>query len=286
MLVLVVGHVVIGYQRFSGIDPGFETADLTLFVIHPGRDGFAPAQLTAMLEELPERLGALPEVRTATLADRMPLGTVHDWGALADVRVSVPAEGDPDQRVSHMVARDSVGVNYFATLGIPVARGRGFTARDFAGDPSAPARGVETLVVVNQTGARRMFEDGVAIGRPLRTDDQQSYVVVGVVPDVRSAFTTDVLPTVFVPIRTESLGWSWTEGTTVMVRGAPGRDAMPAVRRELSRVYPGLTIFDGRTMDEHLDRFDRVVRYNVRQFGVLGVFGLALGAIGLVLCHQ
>ena len=128
---------------------------------------------------------------------------------------------------------------------------------------------------------RRLFEDDVAIGQPLRTDDQHSYVVVGVVPDVRSAFATDVVPTIFAPIRSESLGWSWTEGTTVLVRGAPGHDAMPAVRRELSRTYPGLTIFDVRTMDEHIGRFELAIRYNVRQFGVLGLFGLALGVIGL-----
>ena len=281
MLVLVVGCLVIGYQRYSGIDPGFETADLNLFVIYPGRDGFTPEQLTAMQEELPERLGALPEVRTVTLADRVPLGAVHEWGAPADVRVSFPAESDADQRAPQMVARDYVGLNYFATLGIPVARGRAFTARDIARDSAAPERRTDTPVIVNETGARRLFQGEVAIGQPLRTDDQQSYVVVGVVPDVRSAFATDVVPTVFAPIRSERLGWSWTEGTTVMVRGASGHDAMPAVRRELSRTYPGLTIFDVRTMDEHIGRFEHAIRYNVRQFGVLGLFGLALGAIGL-----
>ena len=181
-----------------------------------------------------------------------------------------------------MVARDYVSVNYFATLGIPVVRGRALTGRDIAGDSSTPGRGTETPVILNQTGARRIFEDGVVIGRPLRTDDQQSYVVVGVVPDVRSAFlTADAVPTVFVPIRPESLGWSWTEGTTVMVRGVSGGDAMAPVRRELSRVHPDLTLFDVRTMDEHLARFDRIIRFNLRQFGVLGFFGLALGAIGL-----
>ena len=281
MLVLVVGCLVVGYQRYSGIDPGFETADLSLFAIYPGRDGFAPAQLTAMLEELPERLGTLPEVRTVTLADRVPLGAVHEWGASAAVGVSPTAEGDADQLASRMVARDYVGVNYFATLGIPVARGRAFAARDFGRESAGPRHRTATPIIVNETGARRLFGDDVAIGQPLRTDDQQSYVVVGVVPDVRAAFVTDVVPTVFVPIRSESLGWSWTEGTTVMVRAVPCRDAMPAVRRELARTYPGLTIFDVRTMDEHIGRFEHAIRYNVRHFGVLGLFGLALGAIGL-----
>lgn len=282
MLVLVVGYLVIGYQRFSSIEPGFETADLTLFVIHPGRDGFAPGQLAAMLEELPERLRALPEVRAATLADRVPLGAVLGGRASADLRVFVPADGDAGQRVSVAVAQDYVGVNYFATLGVPVTRGRSFTAHDIADDPGGPTRASEIPAIVNQAGARRLFGDGLAIGRPLRADNQPGYLVVGVVPDVRSTFlTADAVPTMFLPIRPENVGGSWTEGTTVMVRGVPGRDAMAAVRRELTRVYPGLTLFDVRTMDEHLARFDGVIRFNLQHFAVLGFFGLALGAIGL-----
>ena len=280
-LVLVVGYLVIGYQRWSGVDPGFDTDDLTLFVIYPGRDGFTPAQLAAMLRELPERLGALPEVRHATLADRMPLGAVDGGSALANVRVTVPTEGDHGEQVSGLVARDHVGVNYFATLGVPVARGRAFTARDISGGSLVTGRRDETPVVVNQTGSRQLFGDADAVGRTLRTDDGQRYVVVGVVPDVRSAFRTEVLPTVFAPIRPWSLAWSWTEGTTVMVRRELGRDAMAAVRRELLDVYPDLTIFDVLTMDEHMERFDSVLRYNARQFEVLGLFGLALGATGL-----
>ena len=180
-----------------------------------------------------------------------------------------------------MVAWEHVGVNYFATLGVPVARGRTFTARDVASGSWATSRGAETPVVVNQKGARRLFEDVDVVGRTLRTDDGQRHVVVGVVQDVRSGFRTEVLPTVFAPIRPRSLAWSWTEGTTVMVRGEPGREAMAAARRELLHVYPDLTIFDVLTMDERIERFDSVLRYNARQFGVLGLFGLALGATGL-----
>ena len=280
-LVVVVGYLVIGYQRWSGIEPGFAADDLTLFVIYPGRDGFAPEQLAVMLQELPERLGSLPEVRRATLADRMPLGAATGGLVLADVRVTVFGEGGVGDRVSEMVAREHVGTSYFATLGVPVTRGRTFTTRDIAGGSMAASRGAETPVVVNQTGARRLFDDADVVGRALRTDDGQRYFVVGVVQDFRPGFRTEVLPTVFAPIRPRSLAWSWTEGTTVMVRGEPGSEAMAAARRELLHVYPDLTIFDVLTMDEHIERFDSVLRFNARQVGVLGLFGLALGATGL-----
>ncbi|MCY4029947.1 MAG: permease prefix domain 1-containing protein [Acidobacteria bacterium] len=102
-LVVVIGYLVIGDQRWSGIDPGFATDDLALFVIYPGRDGSTPEQLAVMLQDLPERLGSLPEVRHATLADRMPLGAANGGLALADVRATGLGEGGIGDRVSEMV---------------------------------------------------------------------------------------------------------------------------------------------------------------------------------------
>ena len=62
----------VGYQRLSGIDPGFDTAGLTLFAIDPGRDGYTPAQSAALLDELPDLLAALPEAAVRRRWPSMP----------------------------------------------------------------------------------------------------------------------------------------------------------------------------------------------------------------------
>ena len=67
----------------------------------------------------------------------------------------------------------------------------------------------------------------------------------------------------------------------MLVRGTSDRGAMAAVRDELRRTDPRLTIFDARTMDEHLERFERSIRIAVSPLAGLALFGLVLATIGL-----
>ena len=284
MLLLTIGQLAAGYQRFSGIDAGFGTADLTLFALDPGRDGYSPAQSAALLDELPGQLAALPAVRSAALAERAPVGTAVGPGGASDVRVWTSTASADAPRTYHSIALEHVGVRYFETLGVPVVRGRAFTERNLAAAGlGEDARVAETAVVINQTAEQQIFGRGGAIGRRLRTDDDGGgYVVVGVVPDIRPAFlAAAAVATAFAPISAAGLGRASSPETTVLVRGMSGGGAMAAVRGDLTRTHPRLTIFDARTMDEHLERFERLIRINVGQLAGLSLFGLVLAAIGL-----
>ena len=282
MLLLTIGQLAVGYQRFAGLDPGFDTAGLTLFVVDPGRDGYTPAQSAALLDGLSDQLSALPEVRSAALAERAPLGL----GVASNVRVSASAStaAADAARAYHSIALERVGVGYFETLGISLVRGRAFIGRDLAaGGPGGDARAAETAVVISRTAERQIFGSGGAIGRRLRADDDGgSYVVVGVVPDVGADFlATGTAARAFAPISAAGLGRASGPGATVLVGGMSDGGAMAAVRRELTRTHPRLTIFDARTMDEHLEWFERTIRVGVGLYAGLSLFGLVLATIGL-----
>lgn len=279
MLLLVVGYLVIGFQRFSGIDPGFDTAELTMFEIDPARDGYSPTQAAEMIEDIPERLDALGAVAAAAVASRAPLGDVFGSAAgRSGFRVSTAAvAGGPS--VEESVARQRVGAGYFAALGIPVVRGREFAERDRE-RPEANET-TPTPAVVNRTLARRLFGGDGAVGQPLRSADRR-YVVVGVAQDSRSSFLdADPAPTMFLPFPETRPGGDPPAAATVLVRGVAGLDSIDAARRELARFHPDLTLFNVRTVDEHLERFDRMIWFNSGQFGGLGLFGLVLASIGL-----
>ena len=282
MLLLVVGYLVIGFQRFSGVDPGFDTAHLTMFEIDPARDGYSPPQAAEMLEEIPERLGALGAVAAAAVAGRAPLGDVFGSAAgRSGFRVSTAASAAGAPPVEESVARRRVGAGYFATLGIPVVRGREFAKRDQ--ERSEASETTPTPAVVNRTLARRLFGgDGPGpVGQPLRSADRR-YVVVGVAQDSRSSFLdADPAPTMFLPFPETRPGGGPPRAATVLVRGVAGLNSIDAARRELARFHPDLTLFNVRTVNEHLERFDRMIWFNSGQFGGLGLFGLALASIGL-----
>ena len=282
MLLLVVGYLVIGFQRFSGVDPGFDTAHLTMFEIDPARDGYSPPQAAEMLEEIPERLGALGAVAAAAVAGRAPLGDVFGSAAgRSGFRVSTAASAAGAPPVEESVARRRVGAGYFATLGIPVVRGREFAKRDQ--ERSEASETTPTPAVVNRTLARRLFGgDGPGpVGQPLRSAGRR-YVVVGVAQDSRSSFLdADPAPTMFLPFPETRPGGGPPRAATVLVRGVAGLNSIDAARRELARFHPDLTLFNVRTVNEHLERFDRMIWFNSGQFGGLGLFGLALASIGL-----
>ena len=282
MLLLVVGYLVIGFQRFSGVDPGFDTAHLTMFEIDPARDGYSPPQAAEMLEEIPERLGALGAVAAAAVAGRAPLGDVFGSAAgRSGFRVSTAASAAGASPVEESVARRRVGAGYFATLGIPVVRGREFAKRDQ--ERSEASETTPTPAIVNRTLARRLFGgDGPGpVGQPLRSADRR-YVVVGVAQDSRSSFLdADPAPTMFLPFPETRPGGGPPRAATVLVRGVAGLNSIDAARRELARFHPDLTLFNVRTVNEHLERFDRMIWFNSGQFGGLGLFGLALASIGL-----
>lgn len=54
---------------------------------------------------------------------------------------------------------------------------------------------------------------------------------------------------------------------------------MTSVRGELRRTHPRLTIFDARTVDEYLERFERMAWITVGELAGLSLFGLVLATI-------
>ena len=61
----------------------------------------------------------------------------------------------------------------------------------------------------------------------------------------------------------------------------PGRDAVSAVRRQLGLLFADLTLFNVRTMDEHINQLISTILFVFIIEGGVGVFGLILAAIGL-----
>jgi ABC-type antimicrobial peptide transport system permease subunit len=134
--------------------------------------------------------------------------------------------------------------------------------------------------VLNQTAARELFGDNEPIGARIR-QGEKTYAVIGVTQDVKSGFMmANPVPTVFLPLSTDTLSHS-SRATTVLIRGTPGRDSMSALRTELDSIDFALTIFDARTMDEHLGRFNEMIQWSSVINGGIGVFGLILSSIGL-----
>jgi putative ABC transport system permease protein len=107
---------------------------------------------------LMERLRAEPGVRSAALTQNPPLGL----GSFASLAFVPEGFVMPRDRESFITPMDTVDEGYFATMGVPLLRGRAFETTDTAEAPR--------VAIVNERLARHYWPNGDAVGRRIRLD--------------------------------------------------------------------------------------------------------------------
>jgi predicted permease len=272
VIVLVCGGLFVrSLGQMATLDLGFESDRVLLASVDPGLNGYSEARAQALVEQLVERVQALPGVEAAAVATYVPLDT--NLGVVEVQRadeVSLP----PGEAQLIQAGRNRVHRDYFATLGIRPLRGRLFTRADT--EQSAP------VVVINETMARRLWPDQEALGRHLVVaGDGVPREVVGVVKDGRYFMLGEQNRAyLYAPI-TQMYGGPLA--LHVRSRGDPATLSSP-VRQVLLAMDENLPIFNVRTMEEHLRTsvFGFMpLRLGASLAGVQGLLGLFLAVLGI-----
>ena len=267
VLLCATGLFLRSLQSASGMDIGFRSRGILTMSVDPRVHGYTAARTTQFLTELRQRVAALPSVTSVACTDVVPL-------SLGGRRDEFHVEGRPD------AAGPGPGVDlymvtpgYFETLGIPRLAGR-----DFANETAAGP----TVAVVNEAFAERLFKNENAIGRRV-TGGGVTYEIVGVVKNIKSRTLGEELRPVLFRSLAQSIGGDPSFlGYSLLVRSAGSPAALaPAVRREIHSLDPTLAIFNAETMEEHLRDALFLPRLAGTLFGIFGVVGLLLAAVGL-----
>jgi len=176
-------------------------------------------------------------------------------------------EGNADEAVFNSISND-----YFATLRVPLVRGRAFTDAD---DMQAAAK--RPVCIINQTMAKRLFNDADPVGKRIRTLPwlvRGWREVVGVVADVKqNSQADDAVPQLYVPSRQSP--WFFT---TLLVR-TNGVSAA-TIQNAMRRADPTITM-SIRTMEENLARSATQPRLRTALFGLFATVALGLSAFGI-----
>jgi macrolide transport system ATP-binding/permease protein len=275
-LLLVTAFMITGYQHVARLDPGVQVAGLDLFSIDPLRDGYSMERSRALFAKLPEELSRVNGVRAVALAGSSPFSNLAT--DQPNTRVSAPAGEGEGREVSSAVLRDRIGANYFATLGVPLVRGREFDRRDQ--DADTPP-GIASPAIVNQSAARQLFGAGDPIGRTIR-EGAETYSVIGVARDVRSgSLPPKPVATVFLPLTADWFVRSRAPRATILARGPGDQVTLGSVRDQLTSLHPDLTVFNVHTMREDLEKMNTFMQWSSAIYTVLAVFALLLACIGL-----
>ncbi|HEX5438297.1 MAG TPA: ADOP family duplicated permease [Gemmatimonadaceae bacterium] len=216
-------------------------------------------------EALLRRSMALPGVRTAGLVNEVPGG---GGGMTTFDPVDHPRRVSVQPRALVRI----VGGAYFATMGIPVVRGRVFGSNDRADSPP--------VVIVSRSLARLLARDGPVIGRRLHlaAGGARAWVVVGIVGDVQATALDAASP----PVIYTSHRQMAENRMTLVLRTEL---SVEAVRKQLRSIVEsmdaGVPVYAVMRLDQQLDESRAVFS---RKFPMIlcSVFGVAALALTLV----
>jgi predicted permease len=214
-----------------------------------------------------ERIEALPGVAAAGGTTRLPLGSTN-----ISTRVLVEGRAMSPSELPEVELRRAVH-DYFAAMGMPILRGRTFSAED--GPTTAP------VAVINQTMARRLWPNEDPVGRRFKmgTNPQTPWsTVIGVVGDLRHE-ALEVEPAA------EFYIW-YLQGPpvapfiVVRTQGDPAALA-GSVRAELKALEKDLAVYDMRTMTEVRSASVAERRFILVLALAFGLLALTLAAVGV-----
>jgi predicted permease len=278
LLLLITGFLVLGIVKSNSIQTNFNPKTMAFVFIDPVRDGYSPEKAQAFFESLPVRLRSVPSITSFALAAQPPYlpGDEDDFHLTVD-------DSHQSAPVQKGFAEQTVGAGFFSVLDQPLVAGREFNERDQrVGLNASGASGppiTRVPLVLNRKAARVLFGDNNAIGKHLR-DDQHSYEVVGVVPDMKDA-TGMTQRIAYLPLTRRDFSQTPSGGIVIVVRGHSAEDALGGVRSVVASMDPNLTLFNVQTLNEYLELTRAAMRSALRTFGGIGLFGLILSAIGL-----
>ena len=265
--------------------PGFPLERGLLVEVDASLAGYSRAESADAHRRAVARLRGLPGVEAVSMASVVPFGSYSE-----QVRVERPGEAGDDGRAASAPLRAaaehvSVGADYFRSLGLPVLRGRAFTAEEAEGRDARP------VAIIDEPAARRLFPGQGAdpVGRFVRVGSEadgqavELLEVVGLVPGVLSSLLDRApTPRIYVPFASRSRVWMHYH--VRLAPGAPDEAAMlAAARRELTALDPRLPVLSVRSLRSFVREsvFLWLFRSGARVFTAFGLAALALAFTGL-----
>ncbi|HYU33230.1 MAG TPA: ABC transporter permease, partial [Thermoanaerobaculia bacterium] len=271
VVLVMAGLVIRSFAELERTDLGFRPQNLLTFRLTLYGNAYPEKHDWANLfQSVLARVRALPGVESASLVLLRPLSGPIGW----DYDFTVEGQTADEEATNPTSNHERVSPGYFATLGIPLLRGRDFASTD--------TPDTQPVVIVNKSTAERFWPGQDPLGKRLRWGrfDEKGgpwLTVVGVVGDARYRAIESVRPDLYIPFLQRP---HWAMDVVVRTAGDPLRLARP-VAAAVRSVDPGLPVANLTTLEREIE--GSVARPRLRTL-ILGLFAglsLLLAAVGL-----
>jgi len=292
MMLTAAGLFVHSAIRAANVQPGFSLENQVLAEVDASLVNYDEAHASYLYQTLKDRLRQIPGVQSVAIAATIPFGTVGLGKNIAPSDTAVSKEHPALQTRYNVVSE-----NYFKTMGIPILRGRPFTAAE------STAGSKTSVAIIDKLAAEKLWPGGDALGRHVHSNAGASpgaaigvsasgdvakqnpdLEIVGIVGNVRERIIGGgAEPHLYFPV-----GQDYKTDVQFHIKTVGGgpvaeKQMLEAIRREIRTTDPRLPLLAFKTMSEHLDSSVDiwVVRTGAHVLEIFGSVALFLAVIGL-----
>ncbi len=278
LLLVGAGLLLKSFARLSSVDAGFNPDHLlTMQIQRPPARGTDGARNAAFFADVSQHLQSLPGVTSVSAVSRLPVagGANMRGGDPFSIEGRPYRASGPVPQVAHS---QSVGLDYFRTLQIPMLSGRVFAPADKLDAPR--------VAIINDTLARGFFPKGDAIGHRIvlgAPGPQARWAtIIGIVADVKTAaLDQSALPQIYLPHAQNP-----SPAMALVMRSSVPPETIARQAAAVVRMLdPDQPVYDIKTMDQRVaesigqPRFQAVL---VAFFAAAALFLAAIGIFGVV----
>ncbi len=267
VLLIGAGLLVRSLIASRAAEIGFSPDPLGVLTLNLDMNGYEEEQGKNFYRQTLERVRALQEVESASIAARFPFDMNIN---LSDIHVD-GNELTSNEEKPFVVDVTFVGVDYFRTMGIPLLEGRPFLESDTEDSPG--------VVIVNEKLARTLWPEESAIGKRIRRDPDSPPLEIVAVASNHKIRTIGENPRPYLHF---ARAQNYNAYGSLLIRSRGDATAtVETVRRELLQMNPELTIMDAVSFNDQLAVSLYPVRMGSRLLGGFSLLAVLLAAIGL-----
>jgi putative ABC transport system permease protein len=256
ILLIVAALLLRSLNGSESFKLGFNEKNLLLASVDTRRHGYTDDRGRQFFQDLAERLKRIPMIQSVSYATVTPLDNGNESQGYR-----IP--GHP-KVIS--IDNNSVGPDYFRTLGIPLIGGRAFTDQDIRSNSNPVA-------IVNETMAKKFWPSENAIGKKFHLDEGSDLEIVGVVKDIQY-YSVGEKPRPYVYICPNSV---YVGQMTLQIRTTnKPEDLIPTLLKEIKSLDPNIAPFQ-------VQSFTSLRKVQIFPIRALAIISTLIGFVALVL---
>ncbi len=236
-LVLLIGAALFlqSFRNLLSVNPGFRADNVLMARVALPEQRYSKEQAESFYQQLRQGVSSVPGVEAVELCQVVPFSGDGQGGAFT-------VEGVEQEQTKVAWLRSSTP-GYFAAMGMPILKGRGFESSDTA--TSLP------VAIVDERLAQMYSVDGDLVGRRIRTGDGPWLTIVGVVPNVKNRkLDEERWPYIYRPFSQ----WIRRETMLVVRTSVDPTTIAGNVRQEVAKLDSEIPLSKVSTIQQAMDR--------------------------------